>query len=149
MNSRNGAKYLAISATAVVALAVVAAILLLDAPGVQRQRRLDERRVKDLRSIKYSIDTYWERKKSLPQDLGALEREPGLKTPLKDPQSGAVYSYEITASNAYRLCAVFALDSSDEVQEWGMSRRWSHGTGKQCFDLRPPDKASKDGGDWW
>jgi hypothetical protein len=143
MKKLSGAKYLAIIASVIVVLSVITAIFILDPPGVQRQRRFDARRVEDLRNITYSIDSYWERKKSLPPNLATLESEPGLRAILKDPQSGTAYGYEVTAPKSYKLCAVFALDSSDESRECGKSRKWSHGAGKQCFILRPPDKADK------
>ncbi len=143
MKKLGGSKNLAIIVTVIVVLSITAAILLLDPPAVQRQRRLDARRVKDLTGISYSIDSYWERKKSLPPDLATLEREPGLGVPLKDPQTGIAYGYEVTAPKSYRLCAVFELDSSDESREYRLSRKWSHGAGKQCFDLQPQAKIDR------
>lgn len=143
MKGASGAKYLAIIATIIVALAVFAAITILDPPSLQRQRKLDARRTQDLRSISHSIDSYWERKKSLPPDLSALEREPGLKIPLQDPETGIAYTYQVTSSMSYQLCAVFSVDSSDESQEYNSSRKWAHGAGKQCFDLKPPKSEDK------
>jgi len=143
MRKLSGAKQQAILATVVVILSVIAAIVILDPPSLQRKRRLDARRVEDLKSIKYSIDSYWERKKSLPPDLATLEIEPGLSTALKDPQTGIAYDYEVTTTKSYKLCAVFALDSSDESQEHSLSRKWSHGNGKHCFDLQAPAKVDK------
>ncbi len=140
MKKLSGAKYLAVVATVVIVLSVVAAILILDPPEMQRKRRLDSRRVRDLTSISYSINSFWERKKSLPPDLTALEKEPGLKIILRDPETGIPYDYQVTGSNAYRLCATFSIDSSDESQEYNNPRKWSHGAGKQCFDLTPPKK---------
>jgi hypothetical protein len=144
MKKMGGGKQLAIIATVIVVLSVISAIFLLDPPGVQRLRRLDARRVRDLKNITYSIDSYWERKKSLPPDLATIEKEPGLRTALKDPQTGIAYDYDVTTPKSYKLCAVFALDSSDESQESGLSRKWSHGVGKQCFNLRPQAKGDKD-----
>lgn len=143
MERASGAKHLAIIVTIIVGLAVATAILILDPPGLQRQRKLDTRRIRDLTNISHSIDSYWERKKSLPPDLATLEREPGLKIPLKDPETGIAYVYEVTSSKSYRLCAVFSVDSSDESQEYNSSRKWSHGAGRQCFDLKPPKSEDK------
>jgi hypothetical protein len=143
MKRADRVKYLATIVTIIVALAVVTAILILDPPSVQRQRKLDTKRIRDLTNISHSIDSYWERKKSLPPDLATLEREPGLKIPLKDPETGVAYVYELTSSKSYRLCAVFSLDSSDESQECNSCRKWSHGAGRQCFDLKPPKSEDK------
>src|SRR3990172_5143018 len=138
MKRASGAKHLAIIVTIVVGLAVVTAIIILDPPGLERQRKLDTRRIRDLTIISHSIDSYWERKKSLPPDLATLEREPALKIPLKDSETGIAYVYEVTSSKSYRLCAVFSGDSSDESREYISSRKWSHGAGRQCFALKPP-----------
>ena len=144
MKKLSGAKSLTIIATVVVVLSIIAAILILDPPGMQRQRRMDAQRVRDLENITYSIDVYWERQKTLPPDLAALDREPGLKAATKDPQTGISYDYRVTAPKSYKLCAVFALDCSDETQQkYPSSRKWSHGAGKQCFDLKPPAKSDK------
>lgn len=143
MTKLSGAKELAIIASTVVVLSVIVAVFLLDPPGVQRQRRMDARRIEDLKSIEYSVDTYWERKKALPQSLAAMQKEPGLKTDLKDPQTGGAYEYQVKTPKSYSLCAVFSLDSSDNSQEFSTARKWSHGAGRQCFDLKPPEKADK------
>jgi hypothetical protein len=144
MKKLSGAKYLAIISTCVVVLTVIAAVTILDPPGLQHKRKIDARRVRDLINISRSVDTYWERKKSLPSDLATLEKEPGLRIPLKDPETGIAYIYEVMNGKSYRLCAVFSLDSSDESQEYYLSRKWSHGAGKQCFDLKPPTKNNKE-----
>jgi hypothetical protein len=135
--------YLAIISTVVVVLAVVAAIIIMDPPGLQRKSRIDAHRVDNLNNISSSIDSYWERKKSLPPDLSALDMEPGLKIPLKDPETSIPYLYEVTGKDSYRLCAVFSVDSSDEAEEYFRSRKWSHGAGRHCFDLKPSIKSSE------
>lgn len=152
MKRASGVKYLSALVIVIVALAVIAAILILDPPSLQRQRTLDGKRIRDLINISYSIDVYWERKKSLPPELAALEREPGLKVPLKDPETGVAYVYETTNGKSYRLCAVFSLDSSEESQGYDSYRKWSHGAGRHCFDLKPLksedkiDKRQSEGG---
>ncbi len=146
MKRASGAKYLATIVIIIVGLAVVTAVLILDPPSLQRQRKLDGKRIRDLTNISHSMDAYWERKKSLPPDLATLDKEPGLKIPLKDPETGVAYVYETTTGKSYRLCAVFSVDSSDESQECDSCRKWSHGAGRQCFDLKPlksEDKSDK------
>jgi hypothetical protein len=138
MKKLSGATYLAIISTIIIAVAVVAAVIILDPPGVQRKRRIDVHRVEDLTNISNSIDIYWERKKSLPPNIAVLEAEPGLKIPLKDPETGNPYVYAVTGSKSYRLCAVFSVDSSEESGGGCLSRTWSHGAGRQCFELKPP-----------
>jgi hypothetical protein len=143
MKKSKVARNLAIISIVVVLSVVVAAVIILDPPALQRQRRMDGRRVRDLITIAQSIDSYWERKKSLPLDLTTLEMEPGLKIPRKDPETGLPYFYETQSTKSYRLCAVFSVDSSEESQEYNLSRKWSHGAGRQCFDLKPRTKEGK------
>ena len=108
MTSTRGEKILAAVVTTIVVGAVITAIVLLDPPGVQRQRRIDERRVEDLMSIQRAAEEYWTRHKVLPADLTTLGKEPGLVVPANDPETGVAYVYEITGPKSYRLCAVFA-----------------------------------------
>jgi hypothetical protein len=143
MKKRNGVTYLAYISIVVVLLAVVAAIIIMDPPGLQRKRRIDTHRVENLKNISMSIDSYWERKKSLPPTLTVLDMEPGLKIPLKDPETGIPYVYEVLGKDSYRLCAVFAVNSSDEAEEYNCSRKWFHGAGRHCFDLKPPIKTAE------
>jgi hypothetical protein len=140
MKKFSGVTFLAVISTVVVLLAVIAAVIIMDPPGVQRKRRIDAHRVNNLKNISTAIDSYWERKKSLPASLNVLDREPGLKIPLKDPETGHPYNYEVLDKESYRLCAVFAVDSSDEAEEYGSLRKWSHGAGRHCFNLKAPIK---------
>jgi hypothetical protein len=116
--------------------AVVTAVSL-DPPGTQRLRRMDTRREADLNAIENAVGDFWKRHGELPADLARLEAEPGIRAIAKDPQSGQSYSYEITASKTYKLCAEFALDSKAEPRSnmnFGTAG-WAHAAGRQCFDL--------------
>ena len=136
-------KALAAAVTAVVLAAIVAGILTLGSPGVQRQRRLDERRVADLAHIASAVTAYWQRHSSLPADLASLANEPGLRVNARDPETGAAYVYEVTGADLYRLCAVFAFDSAADsaVPARVLALDWAHGAGRHCFDLRVPKEA--------
>jgi len=131
-------KIRAVAASAVVVAAIVAGIIVLGAPTVQRQRRLDERRVFDLTTIESAITVHWHRHGALPANLAALSAEPGLHPNTRDPTTGVSYEYEIVAPDAYRLCAVFAFDSAADPVERAMASSWSHGAGRHCFPLRVP-----------
>jgi hypothetical protein len=142
MTSTEGEKILAAVVTTIVVGAVITAIVLLDPPGVQRQRRIDERRIEDLMSIQRAAEEYWTRHKVLPPDLTALGKEPGLVVPATDPETGAGYVYEITGPKSYRLCAVFARSTAERGTIPGYLVQWAHGAGHHCFDL----KITRDGG---
>ncbi len=77
-------------------------------------RRLDERRVDDLRSISAELDIYWTREGTLPSSLEDLAKEPGVFVELYDPQTDQPYEYWVLDSNTYELCAEFARDTADE-----------------------------------
>ncbi len=64
----------AISLIVAVLAVVIAGVTLLDSPAQERLRRLDERRVDDLRSISAELDFYWTRQRTLPSSLGKTLR---------------------------------------------------------------------------
>ena len=112
----------AINVRSIVAIGLVVAVLavvivgvtLLDSPAQERLRRLDERRVDDLRSISVELDFYWTREGTLPSSLEDLSSEPGVFLELYDPETGQPYEYRVLSSNTYKLCAEFARDTADE-----------------------------------
>jgi len=138
--STRAARILATIATSAVVAAVVTALFILGPPKHQRQRKLDDRRIQDLMSIEYTMDSYWRHHKKLPPDISTLSQEPGFDTHTMDPERGQPYELEITAPDSYRLCAVFALDSAESPQTWGHSPsgEWAHGAGRRCFDRKAP-----------
>ena len=81
MTSTRGDRILAAVVTAIVVGAVITAIVMLDPPGVQRQRKMDARRIEDLMSIQRAAEEYWARHKALAPDLATLGKEPGLLVP--------------------------------------------------------------------
>ena len=124
---------------AVVVLAVIiVGICLLDSPAQERLRRLDERRVDDLRELSYELDFYWTREGILPTSLEELSSKPGVFVDLLDPETGQPYEYRVLSSNTYELCAVFVLDTAAE-QDRFYKDVWSHDPGKQCFQMEAQD----------
>jgi type II secretory pathway pseudopilin PulG len=124
-------------ATAVVAASVIAAIVVLGAPSVQRQRKMDGVRVQNLSLIALSVNGYFTRHKELPADLEALAKQPGYHIARSDPDTGKSYGYQILGATSYRLCADFTGDSAtDSPQFFGayVNVTWAHGQGHQCFD---------------
>ena len=128
----------AISLVVAVAAVVIGGILLLDSPAQERLRRLDERRVSDLRSISAELDFYWTREGTLPASLEELAHEPGVFLELYDPESGEAYEYRVLSSNTYELCAEFARDTAEERDHFYRDF-WSHNAGRQCFQMEAQD----------
>jgi hypothetical protein len=118
-------------ALAVVLAAVSFGLSIIGPPGVQREKKLDARRISDLQLIAASIDLFYSRHGELPESLVMLEKEPGGRTNISDPQTGAAYFYTRISLVSYRLCARFSRESgSNEARTV-----WAHNAGEFCFQL--------------
>jgi hypothetical protein len=123
---------IAIAASAIVALVVLAGLWLAGSPAQQRLVRLDERRVADLAQLAGTISLHWERFARLPGELNELVDGQLLRALPGDPETATPYAYEIAAADAYRLCATFA-GPSEAVPAGDF---WAHREGRQCFSFR-------------
>ena len=137
-----------------VVVAVVGGLVVLGPPSEERARRLDERRVEDLRGITRAVHLYWTRHGRLPSSLGDLSSESGVGVSARDPGTAQAYELRVLDAETYELCASFefntpipsarfrpglgaapepgdsaglALDVSEDF--------WSHGVGRRCFRL--------------
>jgi len=137
---KSGKKIIVASVVIVVVVAaVIAGVILLDSPAQERLRRLDERRVSDLRELSYAVDVYWTRKGNLPSSLADLSSEERVVRELADPETGDPYEYRVLNDKAYELCAVFARDTDTDERDSPYMNFWFHGTGRQCFKLEAQD----------
>lgn len=122
-------------------------------PQGERRRKLDERRVQQLRSIEDAIDrivrgTYDERPadgpapllRALPATLDEV-REAALpdRPAITDPATAEPYGYRVTGASTYELCATFdrAREEDDDV-------RWNHPAGRHCFPIDVPGPIKSD-----
>jgi type II secretory pathway pseudopilin PulG len=142
----SGKRALAIVVVIVVVAAVAAGIAIIGSPGEERTRRLDDRRIDDLRALSQSVEVYYARQQSLPASLDALASEPGLSTVPRDPVAGEPYAYRPVGGSRYELCAVF----DRETENTRAAGFWAHGSGRHCFTLdadvrrtRPPGGRSE------
>lgn len=121
--------FLAASGAAVVA-AIAAGVLVIGGPGQARLHRLDAERVQALERIDGAVNAYYRQHHALPPSLPALAAQEGNFTAaaLRDPESGQPYAYGPNGPASYRLCAVFAARSDEEVEV-----KWAHGRGPVCF----------------
>jgi len=122
------------AAVIVVIGAVAIGYSLLESPGQERARRVDARRLADLQRIAAATDLYWTRHARLPESLGELALEPGVRIDTLDPTTSERYAYVSLDSVAYEVCATFERESDEG---WGPPSRnlWAHGDGRQCFRL--------------
>ena len=135
---------LAIGAIVVVVATLGYSIYLVGTPGQQRDVRLDDRRVDDLRNIANNIDTYLELNQEMPAALDDLSGPRFYVESIEDPETGRLYEYRVIEDTNYELCAVFVTDSSEarrgprepraSVRPFS-ERVWDHGVGRTCFPL--------------
>lgn len=121
-------------ASGAVVLALIGSFLVLDSPSQERVRRLDARRVENLRMLAGAVDLHWSRGGTLPEALDALAQEQGFAPQVADPETGRPYEYRPLGPSTYELCAQFDRGTEEE----GLARPgdfWSHGAGRQCFQL--------------
>ncbi len=119
-----------LGAAIVVATAAVGLGLgLLGSPDQERDRRLDARRVDELRAVARAIDVHWHQAGTLPATLAILEAAEEPRLSLNDPESGEPYSYQSLADDSYELCASFSMST----QLGGRHAFWSHPAGLHCF----------------
>ena len=118
--------------------AVIVGAVLLDSPAEARLRRLDERRVEDLRELAYAIDAYWTLEERLPSSLAELPDERGYLAELVDPETGEPYEYRVLGEDSYELCAIFASETTEQF-ETPFQDAWFHGSGRKCFQLNVQD----------
>lgn len=117
-------------------------LVMAGSPVVERQRRLDQQRVEDLRQLSALVQDYYREYRALPDSLGMLSLLPGGgMAPPRDPLTGATYGYLPIDSLRYQLCSNF--DTADSagpkpyVEEPGRPEVfWRHGPGRQCFTVR-------------
>ena len=123
----------------VVVAIVVIGIFLLDSPAQERLRRLDERRLSDLREISFAVDAYWTREGVLPSSLEELGNEERIVRELADPVTGEPYEYHAGTGSSYELCAVFSRNTTTDERGSLYKTFWLHDSGRQCFQLEARD----------
>ena len=133
-HDRSG-RWLAVIASVVVLATVVVAALVMDSPSVQRDARLDSRRIDELNRIVQAIDIHVQANDTVPPDLATLAAQPGQQLSIVDPVTGTAYGYTVDGARSYTLCAEFVTDTA-RVQARGgpwNAGEWNHDVGPQCF----------------
>jgi hypothetical protein len=127
--------------TVVIGVALVWGFLIVGSPFAARLRKIDERRVDDLRTIHSAIqrmvtervDTKVRLKRPLPKTLddvaAYVQSEQDQKKPrLHDPDTNEAYAYKVRSETEYELCATFA-----SVRDQKQDLFWNHPAGPRCF----------------
>lgn len=136
----------------VATLGIVLGFLAVGSPATERMRTFDVRRASNLVTLAGCISGYAREFSRLPGTLSDLDRSSqfGYCLSLRDPETEAPYEYrpikdflslQDGSEAEFELCAVFALDSSENIQlqsGGGMyssqpSSKWnSHSAGRNC-----------------
>lgn len=137
--------FLSVAALLLVTGSVVLGFAMAGSPFSARLRRLDEKRIEDLRAIHRTIQqiaTQTDKNtntvtliRSLPKTLDEVAeyqrtREAGRRLDLADPRTGERYAYAVTGEKTYELCATFQL-----AREKKRDLFWNHPAGKHCFNF--------------
>jgi Domain of unknown function (DUF5671) len=136
-------KFASVAGLVLVVGSVLLGFAMAGSPVTARKRRLDEKRVDDLRAIHQTIQemtTKTDRNtktvtviRTLPKTLDEVAafrrtKEAGRKLDLVDPRTGAKYAYTITAERTYELCATFELERDQKRDLF-----WNHPAGEYCY----------------
>ena len=109
-------------------------------PFQQRYRKLDQRRLADLRVIVDEIERIVvqqrrtadaELKRPLPANLDELVAAAEFQRPsIRDPETGVPYRYEVLDERRFRLCADFRFPRDESLRVI-----WNHPAGEACFEF--------------
>ena len=122
-------RWMAGISAAVVLLVVVLGFTNSGTPGMQRELRADEKRVRDLYEVSQKIYMQYAPAQKLPQRLEDLR-----DLSLSDPVTRQTYEYLTHEGSQYELCAAFSL-SSDQDENMPRPSDWQHPSGRHCFAL--------------
>jgi hypothetical protein len=80
-------------------------------PIERRKERIDQMKLNDFEQIKYPIQTYFEKNKTLPDSLNSnnLNIDSAMKQKIVD--NG--YVYEVVEPSKFKLCTVFETDTAE------------------------------------
>ena len=155
-------KAVRIGAAAISTVLVIASIWyafsIMGSPSMQRELRMDDRRISDLQSIQSAVITFWQQKDKLPVTLTDLSNPlTGYSLPV-DPafETGSVYEYKVKTATSFELCATFTQPIPKGWREYntgvmpmaydgvttsavapypggGTNESWDHQAGRTCF----------------
>jgi len=133
IHSKNAKMLTGISSTLLL-LILGSGFLLAGSPAHQRAVRFDEQRIMDLQNIEYEIGNYWREKKALPSELTDLQRDLYYFQLPVDPETKENYSYSVTGTLSFKLCANFSAEYQSIPNTALPSDQWSHPAGNTCFE---------------
>lgn len=125
-------KLIAMLASIVVLVAVLAGLFLAGSPSDERLRRLDAIRIQHLQELNAAIDLQIRRNNFMPASLVDAVDGQRLTMLPTDPEYDTHYDYAQINSSSYALCAVFSAASAAEAA----TDFWAHPAGRACFTFQ-------------
>ena len=126
----------------IVVAAIIASLVLIGSPSMQRDKRLDQQRVSALYQIESVMTNYWTEEQDLPEDLeSVMDRFYGPERDMRDPETDQPYVYERLTEHSYKLCAEFAHEGVGERYSRPLKDSYierdrnfaEHNQGMDCF----------------
>lgn len=125
------------SSAIVVLLAFVWGVVIAGSPMSERQRKFDERRIEDFRTInnevRNAVVDYTGPtpllSRPLPVSLDEVSQIAQYQRPqIVDPETGTLYEYRVVDETSFELCAQF-----NAVRDESYDIFWNHPAGRHCF----------------
>lgn len=119
----------------------VAAWFFVESPSVTRAKKLDNKMINSISMVENSINSFYEDKGRLPQDLAEIQSSRYVyfsDQDLVDSDSGLPLVYEPSEGGDYKLCATFRTDTNNPEADSNQTYRYDnrrHDAGYYCFDL--------------
>lgn len=129
--SASDGKRLAIIASTVVAMAIIAGLYVAGSPGDARVYRQDEQRVNQLQSAEMMVREYAREKQKLPVALDSARPSWDIdSTRYLDPATAHSYQYRVVSDSSFELCAEFTRATPAGDRLWDL--KWNHPAGHHC-----------------
>jgi hypothetical protein len=116
-------------------LAVAAATSIMDSPQTARLKRLDAKRIQNLRELSNAISAYHGKTRKLPESLRQLAQNQGFDSLALHDEKQRPYVYHVKDAAAYDLCAHFDMEADDDERSFDFPRSTKHPAGDYCFSV--------------
>lgn len=103
-------------------------------PGYIKSSQKDERTIRDIQSLTYSIDNYTYTNYKLPASLDDLTSY-SLQSDLDSAEEKVQITYTVNSPTTYSLCADFETESTPQTSRY-LDKKFDHAKGYVCFELK-------------
>ena len=145
-------KIFAVAASCLILASIVFGFVYIGSPNKHRNLKFDAQKVSDLQNIQSNVLNYWQTKRSLPENLEALNNPLNWSEVPKDQQTGESYEYIKKGDLSFVICADFNLGTpvgyepsyNTYYSKYDMAvtvpgavsggENWKHDAGRYCFE---------------